>query len=338
MSEIITNDDLSELHQKKQNAIDALDFETAEYYYNEIQNQISKRAQSQIEEIHHETIRELQRIQRNHKQLLEDLAEEKRKSDVRLYTKYQVLFQETQDDHIKQLMDLEKDRGITLLEESEREIPEQIELLNQAKKEAFLSRFEKAKQLRQEARDFGEAELERRRKEVEEHFQGMKDTMLVRHKKEMNEITELHETESKQLKEKADSQLSEAKLKLKENVDLLKDRATVKIQAVTSNDLTKKAGIQTLMEEIDNSMKEYNLQPTIAPKLTKSEQMRLTTLCPTQAAMNNASSNTEELVKRAFTANGNGKRPTYRTGLRPTTTHGSTRLISRTYTATVGKR
>ena len=106
---------------------------------------------------------------------------------------------------------------------------------------------------------------------------------------------------------------------------------------MTSDDLTKKTGIQTLMEEINNSMEEYNLQPTIAPKLTKSEQMRLTTLCPTQAAMNNTSSNTEELVRRAFTATGSGNR-TYRTGLRPTTTHGSTRLISRVYTATIGKR
>ena len=334
--QLITNDVLSDLHQKKQKAIDALDFETAEYYYHEIQNQISQRAQSQIEEIHHETIRDLQRIQCSHKKILEDLAEEKRKADVRLYTKYQVLFQETQDDHIKQLMDLERDRGITLLEESEREIPEQIELLNQAKKEAFLSRFEKAKQLRQEARDFGEAELERRRKEVEEHYKDLKDQMLVRHKKEMDEITELHEDEIKQLIRKSDSQNKEAKLKLRENVDLLKDRATVRIQAVTSNDLTKKTGIQTLMEEIDNSMKEYNLQPTVAPKLTKSEQMRLTTLCPTQAAMNSSCTNTEEVVRRAFTAKGNGTR-TFRTGLRPTT-HSSTRLISRTYTATLGKR
>lgn len=335
MSEFITNDTLSDLHQKKQNAIDALDFETAEYYYNEIQNRISQRAQSQIDEIHYETIRQLQIIQRVHKQLLEDLVEEKRKSDARLYTKYQVLFEQTQDDHIEQLMNLEKDRGITLLEESEREIPEQIELLNRAKQEAFLSRFEKAKQLRQEARDFGEAELERRRVDVEKRFQDLKDKMLVRHQKEMNEITELHEEEIKKLKESSDFQNQEAKRKLREEVDLLKDRATVRIKAVTANDLTKKAGIDTLMNEIDNSMKEYNLMPTIVPKLTKSEQMRLTTLCPTNAAMNSISGNTEEVVKRALTAT-TAKR-TYRTGLKHPT-HNSTRLLTRAYTATVGKR
>ncbi|OHT06139.1 hypothetical protein TRFO_25922 [Tritrichomonas foetus] len=335
MSTLITNDFLSDLHQKKQNAIDALDFETAEYYYNEIQNQITQRAQAQIEEIDHETMVELSKIQKNHRDVLEDLAEEKRKSDARLYSKFQVLFQETQDDQIHQLMDLEKERGLTLLEESEREIPEQIELLNTAKKEAMLSHFAKAKELRQQARDVGEEELERRRKEVEEHFEELKIQMLQQHKDEMDQISDLHEEESKQLKEKSDHDLNEAKRKLKEAVDLLKDRATVRCQAVTANELTKKAAIDSLMAKINDSMKEYNLMPTVEPKLTKSEQMRLTTLCPTRAAMNRVESTPEDIVRRAEAATAKGT--TCRTGLRPPS-HSSTGLISRAYTATIGKR
>ena len=334
MSELVTNDYLSDLHQKKQDAIEALDFETAEYYYNEIQNQISQRAQAQMDEIGGETMTELRSILRNHTSLLEDLAEQKRKLDARLYAKFKVLFDELQSDQIQQIMDLEQQRGLTLLEESERDIPEQLEMLNTAKKEASLSHFEKAKELRQKARDFGEQELERRRQEVEEHFAKLKDEMIKRHKDEMDQVTQLHEQESNSNREKVEMDQAEAKRKLNEAVALLKNRATVRCQAVTASDLVKKASIDSLMQKIDQTMKKYNELPAVVPQLTKSEQMRLTTLCPTKAAMNMVEITPEEMVKRAETAIAKN---TYRTGLRPVS-NSSTGLISRSYTANMGKR
>lgn len=337
MDEVITDDTLSDLHQKKQSAINALDFETAKYYYNEIQVQISKRAKSQIDDIRHETIHQLHKIQSDHKIVLENLVEEKRKADARLYTKFQVLFQETQDDQIKQLMNLEKDRGLTLLEESEREIPEQIELLNQAKDEAFLSHFEKAIELRQRSREIGTIELERRRKEVEAYYEDLKQKMLIRHKSELDQISELHEKELIQLKERADMQNEDAKRQLNETIDLLKDHAIVRIQALTSTDFEKKTAIDSLIAEITQSMSDYNEMPTVVPELTKSEQMRLWSLCQTNAAMN--MKNTEDLVRRAEAKT---PRPTTsRTGLRTSSrppSHSSTKLISRAHTATIGKR
>jgi hypothetical protein len=54
-------------------------------------------------------------------------------------------------DHIHQLMDLEKERGLKVLAESEREISEQLPLLARAKREVI--------DLRTQAPGVGEAEL-----------------------------------------------------------------------------------------------------------------------------------------------------------------------------------
>lgn len=335
MSEAVTNDLISDLHTKKQMAIESLDFEVAEELHAEIQNQIQRRALSQIEQIQYESMKNLEKIQRNHTQALLDLAEQKRRLDARLYTKFQVIFEETQEDHIQQLMDLEKERGLTLLDESEKPVEEQILLLEQAKNEAVLTHFDVAKNLRQRAREVGEAELEARRQKVETDYIEKKEQMLEQHKLDLEQITKLHEEEITKMKKECEENDKKEELVFSNAVKNIIHEAGVRFQACTTNNETKEKAINELQSKMDESMNKYKAIPLGLPKPTKSEQMRITSLCPSNAAMNQVKDEPpEQLMKRADTSA--AKRAT-RTGLRQPK-KASTGLISRAFTATIGRR
>jgi hypothetical protein len=332
----ITNEMLTDLHMKKQFAIDALDFESAQILYTEIQTCLGRRADEQIAQIRAEARRDLKRAQDAHRSRLEDLAEERRRTDARLYSKFQVLFEETQDDHIHQLMDLEKERGLTLLEESEREIPEQIALLELAKKEAIDSRFQNAIDLRTQAREVGEAELEARRKHVEEHFARAKEELLERQRVELDQITQLHEEESNQIRDNFEKSHRDESNFFDDAVALIRDRGEVKIQSLTASPKVKAEAIDNLNKALDESMAQFNSRPPVVAHLTQSEEMRLTTLCPTKAAKNEMPTELPETIIQQAQIK-TVKTAATRTGLRPPS-KSSTGLISRAYTANAGKR
>jgi hypothetical protein len=332
----VTNEMLTELHRQKQEAIDALDFESAADLYQEIQNQLARRADEQVAQIRAEARRDLKRAQELHRATLEDLAEDRRRQEARLYSKFQVLFEETQDDHIHQLMDLEKERGLTLLEESEREIPEQLALLERAKREAIDSRFQVAIDLRTQARIVGEAELEARRQAVEDRFAGEKVALLARQRAELDQITQLHEEEINQIREDgAQNDLQETN-RFNEQVDLVRQKGEVKIQSVTAPEEVKGTAIEYLGTALTESMHQFNSRPPVTAHLTESEEMRLTTMCPTNAAKNAMPTELPETVIQTAQIK-TMKTPATRTGLRPPS-KSSTGLISRAYTANIGKR
>jgi hypothetical protein len=338
MAEAVTDDIIADLHLRKKAAIEALDFETAKFLYQEIERVKSDRAERQVDDIHYEAVRDVKKVQNEQRTRLEEFVEYRRQADARLYSKYQVLFEEAQDEHIQQLMDLEKERGFSLLEESEKEIPEQVQMLEDAKQQARSGDFDTAIELRQRARVVGEEELERRRQDVEERFVKAKEEMLGHHQEELDEIGKLHEEEINQLRKEAADRDEEGKRSFALAVSLIKHKARVQMEALGAPEEQKRTAFKNLMTEIDESMKEFGELPEIAPKLTKSERMRLTELCPTHAAMNPLITDVSdqetlqrrERVRSALT----GKT---RTGLRrPPQT--STALISRAFTATHGKR
>jgi hypothetical protein len=337
MAEVF-DDVIADLHLKKKSAIEMLDFETAQYFYEEIGRVKEKRVIREIEDVLAEAVRNLQRIQARRRQLLEDLAEYGRRGNARLYSKFEVLFEETQDDHIHQLMDLEKERGLTLIEESEREIPEQIQMLEDAKQSALEGNFAVAIEMRQRARVVGEEELENRRLEVEENFAKAKNEMLARHQTEMDQINESHEEELNLLREEAVAREEEVSREFALAVSLVKHRAQVECEAISTDDKAKKEAFKLILTQIDESTKEFDCLPEITAKLTKTERMRLTELCPAQAAMNPLITDIpdedtlrrRERIKTAIIGNA-------RTGL-GNVPQSSTGLISRAFTVTQGKR
>lgn len=328
-------DFLSDLHIKKNTAISELRFEDARDINDEIQNEIQKRALDQIQQAEALAIRQVERAQRRYRSRLEDIVEEKRRLDSRLYSKFQVLFEETQDEHIQQLMDLEKERGLTLLEESERDIPEQIELLERAKQVAALLHFDEAIELRAHAREVGEQELEARRIQVEEHFAQAKEEMIKGHQEELDMIGELHQQEIEALAKENEETERQARMQFMEEIATITNTAQVKFEATKATARVKEEATKRLKAEIGEMMKKFEELPPVEVKLTKAEQMRLTTLCPTKCAGVGVITEVTEGVKERGIRT--SKAPATRSGLRPPS-KSSTGLISRAYTANIGRR
>jgi hypothetical protein len=332
---LVTEDVLSDLHTRKQRAIDALDFEGARSLYTEIQNTIADRARLQIADISSTACQKLTDLQQSYRLRQHDLAEEKRCIDTRLYSQFQVLFEETRADHINQLINLEKERGLVLLEESEREIPAQIALLERAKQDAFDAHFEDAISHRQEARNIGQAELELRRRNVEEKYQQAKKELLFEQNAELDQITTMHEREVIRLKQEADDRDSRARSDFMLGVAQIRNEAEVQVRALKTVDVMKAEALARVKAKIDEMMKEFGDLPPVVPKLTRSEVMRLMSLCPTKAAMNAMPTEVPQSILARVHAR-TAKPTAPRMGARPVSTS-STGLMTRAYTA-VGAR
>jgi hypothetical protein len=279
-------DILSDLHSRKQAAIDSLDFETAQSLFGEIHARISEATLASIASIRASAASELSREQIAYRNQIESLAEERRSDDARLFSQSQVLFEQTRNDHINQLIELERERGITLLSEAEREIPEQILMLERAKQEAIDANFETAIALRQQARDIGQAELERRRAEVESDFEGRRNELLARQKRELDEISERHELELRRIRASDAQRVAAADDEFRWRMACLVRESEVQILSLRGENELKNQGVQDLRAEWESAMEEFREVPLVRPRLARSEVMRLTTLCPTNAVKN----------------------------------------------------
>jgi hypothetical protein len=84
------------------------------------------------------------------------------------------------------------------------------------------------------------------------------------------------------------------------------------------------------LAELDDVMGEFHELPPVVAHLTRSEEMRLTTLCPTNAAKNVMPTEIPpSILQRAQASTAKTKTP--RAGRRPMTTS-STKLMTRAYT------
>jgi hypothetical protein len=321
---------LSDLHFEKQRAIDALDFEKAHVLYDEIQNTIAIQARHSVSNIHHTSQRALKKTQSDFRRLLEHLVEEKRKLDARLYSQFHVLFEQTRADHINQIIDLEKERGLTLLSESEREVEEQISLLEQAKQAAIDSYFDRAIELRSEARRVGQIELERRRHSVEQYFANAKIELLRQQQLELDEIGAMHQVRLDS--ERADAQQKdiEAVTEFRLAVRHLLDETLVQIRALRATEELKDSSVADALAELEALMAQFLLLPPVVAHLTHSDEMKVMALCPTNAVKNAMPRDIPPaLLQKAAVAKAKPK--TARAAARPVWAP-STRLMTRAYT------
>jgi hypothetical protein len=323
-------DVLSDLHYRKQQAIDALDLEKAHQIYDELQEEIANQARRSISNIRQNSCRILKQAQSDFRQFLANLAEEKRTLDTRLFSEFQVLFEQTRADHINQIIDLEKERGLTLISESEREIEEQIVLLERAKQAAVDSDFETAIRLKSEAREAGQAELERRRDAVEKCFADAKEALLKQQEAELNEIAAMHEARLTSERNEVLRREAEATADFRTAVKQIKNETEVQIRALRATNTLKDDGVQEALAELDDLMGEFHTLPPVVAKITKSEEMRITALCPTNAVKNALPKDIpQSILQRAHAATSKTRTP--RPGQRTVST-ASTKLMTRAYT------
>jgi hypothetical protein len=324
-------DVLSDLHSRKQAAIDALDFETAHSLYDEINERVAEHSRQSIASIRSSANLRLAQAHRAYRRRLETLVEEKRCLDARVFSQTEVVFEQTRDDHINQLIDLEKERGLALLSAVERPVPEQVSLLEQAKQSAVDSHFDEAITLRQQARDVGQAELERRRAEVEADFDSRKADLLARQKSELDAISDAHHRELDRLQREADERRGAANTEFAALARRIREEAEVQILSLKGETDLKAGSVGELREEMEGTLTEFEGLPPIRPTLARSEIMRVTALCPTDALKNAMPTEAPRAIVLRLHG-GTAKSEVARMRGRPVSVS-STVLLTRAYTA-----
>ena len=277
----VTHTHINDLRIKKQAAIDVLDFETAETIENQIQEELNNFAKVQISDVLLQAKQEADRLEKQFDQRLQDEAEISRQNTQKIFTKYQVIVEDLEQQHVDQLMENENERAYTLIQESEQDIEEQLQLLEEAKKEASLSNFAKAKELRQQARDVAEAELERRRKETEEKYQKIKEETIQKQKEELNDLAKQHEEEVNQEKISQEAVFRKTQEDIVSSFRIIAKTAIARFRAVSSNAENIEKATKEITEHTEKIVNKFKTQQRVIPELANSEKMRLASMPPT---------------------------------------------------------
>jgi hypothetical protein len=133
ISSTIASDRLAELRNKKKIAIHVLDFDTAEEFDRQLREQNEQITADLISRIYNDILKEVQDQIRKYNGIQSDIAQFQAREEAHVNTTYRDLFEKARIQHEMKLRDVDKSHGIALLRESERKIPAQLSLLEQAK-------------------------------------------------------------------------------------------------------------------------------------------------------------------------------------------------------------
>lgn len=282
---IVSNATVSELRLKKQRAIDVLDFDLAAELEVQISLEIEKKNQRQIADVVFETKQAINIFVERVGLKQMQLAEDARQTLAKIYSKYQVMVEAIEADHVSEVMQIEQERTYMLIQGSEKEIEIQKELIEEAKRVAALNQFEKAKELRQRAKDEGENELERRRKEIENVFKVKREETIKVQKQRLQEIAKQHEIDIKEDSEYHDKRFVDLISRSISEVKLIAQRGEARCHAIGGAEETMNEGIRAINEYAISKIRSLESQKRVLPEFSTSEKMRLVSTDPTKSTV-----------------------------------------------------
>jgi hypothetical protein len=259
LSSAIANDKLTDLRNKRKLAIQALDFDAAEEYDRQIKAQNDQILADRINKIETEILRDLQDQLTKLGTLKFDISEYQSKQEAQLSAAYQDLFDKTQVQHEKELRNIDKSHGISLLREAEREVPEQTALLEQAKAAAIAGRYDEARTLREEARNVGEAELEARKQRIDEEFNQSRLMLAAKQQEAIEKITQKYDDEIGELSSDVQLRQMEIQQRFDSGVGLIRQRAEIRCNALIAEDEAKEDALFNVNQKM-NELLRYSQQ------------------------------------------------------------------------------
>lgn len=265
---------INDLRIKKQKAVDVLDFETAEDMENQIQQELLNFSKYQCQDALSIAKSELKKYHKLAEKRLADEAEESRQNTQMIYSKYQTLVEQTEERHISELMEIEQDRTYTLITESERDVEEQITMLEEAKAEAKVCHFDKAKELRQRAQDIAKEELERRRVETEDRFAKLKEVTIDAQKEELEKLTQDHEAEVKAEQSRQELQFAKSIQEFIDEINIICTKACTKFNAVAAKNMDVGEFSSDIRELCDEEINFFKSKLRVVPVMTQYEKLK----------------------------------------------------------------
>lgn len=173
---------IADLRIQQKNAVENLDYDTAEM----IENQIKEIRQSskllEFQEKLNVFAERLTEIVTNSYSNVEEIKKEGKKDQHQIRTRINNEFESLRAKQINELVSLEKDYASARLRETQRLIPEQEELLKKSKNAALTKDFDLARQYRDAAALVAETDLEARLMKTDNDFNELRKTLMAKQK------------------------------------------------------------------------------------------------------------------------------------------------------------
>ena len=213
--------DYDELAQKKREAIEEMDFESAR----DIETMIRTKKRDDVQaKVENKKVELGEGIEALHQEYLEDCrrvqeAAEERQFNIRV--KVDQSFQEWQKQHLDELMSVEKEYALEVIRARSRPVKEQLMLFRQAKNLAKMNCFDESIMVREEGKQAYVDEMEARRQEIEDKYRNAR-FQVIEHQKNDLEI----------LKGRLEAFLKQARLDLQDELDSQQRKFLVAVRSL----------------------------------------------------------------------------------------------------------
>ncbi|KAH0794371.1 hypothetical protein GPJ56_001664 [Histomonas meleagridis] len=292
------NERIEELRLHKKAAIQALDFDAAEEYDRQIQLQFQQIRNNEIEKIFKEITKELATVIARYLKLENDVVVYKDKKEISINKTYQELLRKTKIKQEKELKDLEKSHMAGMLREAEREVPEQIDLLEKSKEAATEGDYELARSLLTKSREVGEEELVSRQKKIHKEFKESQPLLISRHQKDIEQISKGYEDEMEALQTEFEDRHSLIIERFQSDISLLRQRAEARMDTIEAGIETKEDALFELNQLISDRVRSAEIgqkKPTLSQSLELSIRSQAYSNSPTNTKYSTRSSKTIQI-------------------------------------------
>jgi hypothetical protein len=192
------------LRAGKRQAIATLDFESAEQFDHQFKEQKRTESIDLANEITEEFIRDVATWAAQAKAKVNEKVRKGQKACRDVSFKYHRLFTDLKQQHLAALAQLETQYADARLRENDRRNPEQIAMLEEAKRFAIQGLYQKARKRRDQSRELGQRELERRLAEVEAKFTRDRSDLLDSQAEALRNLNRRFVDESDSISRKTD--------------------------------------------------------------------------------------------------------------------------------------
>ena len=261
VSSSIANSILSNLRQRKKAAIQSLDFDTAKELDKEIQNQHELIITDKISKISVEIMKEVIEHVNKYKDIRAEIQTFQKKQEAHIASTYQSIFEKTQLQHDKEMKYITRAHESALMREAEREVTEQMDLLEKSKAAAVTGDYEEAKRLQKEAREVGERELLGRQQKVDSEFSQSKSNLAVKQQEAMDKIGSKYDEEMNALATEINVKRCDTEQQYNNGLDLIRERARVRCFALLADDQTKEEALYKINQSISDLVIKLESQP-----------------------------------------------------------------------------
>jgi hypothetical protein len=268
------------LHMSKRQAIATFDFESAEVLHQQLAEERKHAGDGFIRTVTEKFVQEVREYVRVANTRTSESARESEESLRGVSNHFHRLFTDMKSQQLAALSHLESEYADMRIWENERRVPEQVALLEEAKRLALDGRFEEAREKRDESRDFTQKEIKRRLDELDKRFVTDIAKLATTQGQALEDLNQRFVAAQEQSKQQAEDKENETATfrdeKIKELFEGAKAKLTNAAQKEKVHQRAPGAFAQDLWTELDRECTDLGISnPVPSPvQLARAEKAR----------------------------------------------------------------